>query len=57
MPQLRDQSNVQETQQALPEVNNSSHLEDDRLIARARAVGLDYVFAKLENLFLSGDNY
>ena len=39
-------SNVQETQQPLPEVNNSSHLEDDRLIARARAVGVDYEFAK-----------
>ena len=33
--------NVQETQQPLPEVNNSSHLEDDRLIAKARAVGVD----------------
>ena len=39
-------SNVQETQQPLPEVNKSSHLEDDRLIARARAVGVDYEFAK-----------
>ena len=39
-------SNVQETQQPLPEVNSSSHLEDDRLIARARAVGVDYEFAK-----------
>ena len=39
-------SNVQETQQPLPEVNNSSHLEDDRLIARARAVGVDYEFPK-----------
>ncbi|CAH3191003.1 unnamed protein product [Porites lobata] len=38
--------NVQETQQPLPEVNNSSHLEDDRLIARARAVGVDYEFPK-----------
>ncbi|CAH3186712.1 unnamed protein product [Porites lobata] len=39
-------SNVQETQRPLPEVNNSSHLEDDRLIARARAVGVDYEFPK-----------
>ena len=39
-------SNVQETQQPLPEVNNSSHLEDDRLIARARAVGVDHEFPK-----------
>ena len=39
-------SNVQETQQPPPEVNNSSQLEDDRLIARARAVGVDYEFAK-----------
>ena len=39
-------SNVQEKQQPLPEVNNSNHLEDDRLIATARAVGVDYEFAK-----------
>ena len=39
-------SNVQESQQPLPEVNNSSHLEDDHLIARARVVGVDYEFAK-----------
>ena len=39
-------SNVQETQLPLPEVSNSSHLEDDRLLARARAVGVDYEFAK-----------
>ena len=39
-------SNVQETQQPLPEVNSSSHLADDRLIARARVVGVDYEFAK-----------
>ena len=43
---IEEASNVQETQQPLPEVNNSSHLEDDRLIARARAVGVDYEFAK-----------
>ena len=39
-------SSVRETQQPFPEVNNSSHLEDDRLIARARAVGVDYEFGK-----------
>ena len=38
--------NPQGTQQLRPEVNNSSQLEDDRIIARARAVGLDYEFAK-----------
>ena len=38
----------QGTQHPLAEVNisSSSHLEDDRLIARARAVGVDYEFAK-----------
>ena len=35
-----------ETQQPLPEINNSSHLEDGCLIARARAVGVDYEFGK-----------
>ena len=43
-------SNSQGTQHPLVEVNisSSSHLEDDRLylIARARAVGVDYEFAK-----------
>ena len=41
-------SNSQGTQHPLAEVNisSSSHLEDDRLIARARAVGVDYEFAK-----------
>ena len=39
-------SNSQGTQQPLPEENNCSQLEDDRLIARARAVGVDYEFAK-----------
>ena len=39
-------SNVQESQQPLPEVNNSSHLKDDHLLARARVVGVDYEFAK-----------
>ena len=39
-------SNSQGTQQSLPEENNYSQLEDDRLIARARAVGVDYEFAK-----------
>ena len=41
-------SNLQGTQHPLAEVNisSSSHLEDDRLIARARAVGVDYEFAK-----------
>ena len=41
-------SNSQRTQHPLAEVNisSSSHLEDDRLIARARAIGVDYEFAK-----------
>ena len=39
-------SNSQGTQQSLPEENNCSQLEDDRLIARARAVGVNYEFAK-----------
>ena len=38
--------NSQGTQQLCPEVNNSSQLEDDRIIARVRAVGLEYEFAK-----------
>ena len=37
-------SNSQGTQQSLPEENNYSQLEDDRLIARARAVRVDYEF-------------
>ena len=39
-------SSLQGTQQSLPEENNCSQLEDDCLIARARAVGVDYEFAK-----------
>ena len=41
-------SNLQGTQHPLAEVNisSSSHLEDDRLITRARAVGVDYQSAK-----------
>ena len=41
-------SNSQGKQHRLPEINteSSGHLEDDRLIARARAVGVDYEFAK-----------
>ena len=39
-------SNVKETQQPLPEVNDSSHLEDNHLIVRAKVVGVDYEFAK-----------
>ena len=38
--------NSQGTQHSLPEGNNCNHLEDDRLIARARAVGVDYEFTK-----------
>ena len=30
----------------VPEGNNSNHLEDSRLIARTRAVGVDYEFAR-----------
>ena len=39
-------SNSQGTQQSLPEENNCSQLEDDHLVARARAVGVDYEFEK-----------
>ena len=39
-------SNSQGTQQPLPEENNCSQLEDDRLITRARAVSVDYEFAQ-----------
>ena len=39
-------SNLQGTQQSPPEENNCSQLEDGRLIARARAVGVDYEFAE-----------
>ena len=35
-----------EAQQPVPETNNSSHLEDSQLIARARAVGVIYEFAQ-----------
>ena len=34
------------TQQTPPAVSSSRYLEDERIIARARAVGLDYEFAK-----------
>ena len=34
------------TQQTPPAVSSSSYLEDERIIARARAVGLDYECAK-----------
>ena len=34
-----------ETQQAVPEMDNHGHLEDSRLIDRARAVGVVYEFA------------
>ena len=45
---IEEASNSQGTQHPLPEVNTeiSSHLEDDRLIARARAVDVDYEFLK-----------
>ena len=43
---IEEASNSHGTQQSLPEENNCSQLEDDRLIARARAVGVDYEFAK-----------
>ena len=49
MPQLRDQATCKEhSAHPLAEVNisSSSHLEDNRLISRARAVGVDYEFAK-----------
>ena len=41
-------SNQQGTQDPLAEgnISSSSHLEDDRLVARARVVGADYEFAK-----------
>jgi hypothetical protein len=38
-------SNLLETQQAVPEINNYGHLEDSHLIDRARAVGVVYEFA------------
>ena len=38
-------SNLLETQQAVPEIDNHGHLEDSRLIDRARAVGVVYEFA------------
>jgi len=37
--------NLLETQQAVPEMDNHGHLEDSRLIDRARAVGVVYEFA------------
>ena len=33
-------NNLMETQQPLPQVNDSNQLEDIQLIARARAVGI-----------------
>ena len=50
-------SNLQGTQHPLAKVNitTSSHLEDDRLIARARAVGVDYEFAKPGEVETEGD--
>ena len=39
-------SNLHQTQQPLVEGNSSNHLEDNRLMVRARAVGVDYKFAK-----------
>ena len=38
-------NNLMETQQPLPQVNDSNQLEDIQLIARARAVGIQYEFA------------
>ena len=38
-------NNLMETQQPLPQVNDSNRLEDIQLIARARAVGIQYEFA------------
>ena len=38
-------NNFMETQQPLPQVNDSNRLEDIQLIARARAVGIQYEFA------------
>jgi len=37
--------NLLETQQPVPEMDNHGHLEDSRLIDRARAVGVVYEFA------------
>ena len=38
-------NNLMETRQPLPQVNDSNQLEDIQLIARARAVGIQYEFA------------
>ena len=38
-------NNMMETQQPLPQVNDSQQLEDIQLIARAKAVGIQYEFA------------
>ena len=44
---ILEASNSLETQQQpVPEINNSVHLDDSRLIARARAVGVVYEFAQ-----------
>ena len=43
-PVLEDCVNL-EAQQPVPEINNHGHLEDSRLIDRARAVGVVYEFA------------
>ena len=44
--QILEASNALETQQSVPEVNNSSCIEDSHLIARARAVGVVYEFGQ-----------
>ena len=36
-------------------ISSSSHLEDNRLIARARAVGVDYEFAKRGEMKMEED--
>ena len=46
MPQLKDEATRKEHPLAEVNISSSSHLEDDRLIARARAVAVDYEFAK-----------
>ena len=39
-------SNSLEARHLVPETNNSGHLEDSQLIAKARAVGVIYEFAE-----------
>ena len=43
---LAQTSSTLETQQPVPEVNYRNHLLDIQLIARARAVGVQYEFAQ-----------